>query len=67
MTDFTSEVAEVALAHINKDKTEAAYQRGDLFDKRRTLMAAWTEYCLSTDNDSKIVQLHKRSYHKSLN
>ncbi|HUB48930.1 MAG TPA: integrase arm-type DNA-binding domain-containing protein, partial [Acetobacteraceae bacterium] len=34
-TNFSREVAESALAHVLKDKTEAAYQRGDLFDKRR--------------------------------
>jgi integrase len=46
-TSFTREVAEAALAHSIKDKTEAAYQRGDLFDKRRSLMNDWTDYCLS--------------------
>lgn len=35
------EIAEAALAHVVKDKTEAAYQRGDLLEKRRRLMAAW--------------------------
>ena len=44
-TNHAREVAEVALAHTLKDKTEAAYQRGDLFDKRRRLMAEWERYC----------------------
>ena len=43
-TTFPREVAEAALAHVLKDKTEKAYQRGDLFEKRRRLMIAWAEY-----------------------
>lgn len=39
------EVAEAALAHQLKDKTERAYARSDLFDKRRELMALWSTYC----------------------
>lgn len=38
------ELAEAALAHKLKDKVEAAYQRGDLFEKRRLLMQAWADY-----------------------
>jgi integrase len=44
-TNFPNEVCEAALAHVVSDKTEAAYRRGDLFEKRRRLMAAWAEYC----------------------
>ncbi|MDF2235759.1 integrase arm-type DNA-binding domain-containing protein [Albimonas sp. CAU 1670] len=40
-TAFPREVIEAALAHRLKDKAEAAYARGDLFDKRRALMDAW--------------------------
>ena len=45
MTNFPREVAEMALAHVVKDQTEAAYRRGDLFEKRRKLMQAWAEQC----------------------
>jgi len=38
-TNFAGEVCEAALAHIVKDNTEAAYRRGDLFERRRELMA----------------------------
>ncbi|WP_175772805.1 tyrosine-type recombinase/integrase [Paraburkholderia phenazinium] len=41
---FPNEVVEMALAHAIKDKTEAAYRRGDLFEKRRALMQAWADY-----------------------
>jgi integrase len=44
-TEFPREVAEAALAHAIGDKVEAAYRRGDLFEKRRRLMDAWGTYC----------------------
>lgn len=44
-TAYPREVAELALAHVNKDKVEAAYQRGDLFAKRRRLMEDWATFC----------------------
>ena len=43
-TNIPREVAEEALAHVNANKVEAAYQRSDLFDKRRDLMNAWGAY-----------------------
>ena len=43
-TSFPNHVAEMALAHVIGDKVEAAYRRGDLFDKRRKLMNAWAAY-----------------------
>jgi integrase len=46
-TQHPRELAEAALAHTLKDKVEAAYRRGDLFDKRRTLMNDWAAYCAS--------------------
>ena len=44
-TGTPREVAEAALAHALADKTEAAYARGDLFEKRRRLMADWGTFC----------------------
>ena len=43
------EVAEAALAHQVKDKTEAAYARGDLLDRRRDLMDRWSRYLSGAD------------------
>lgn len=40
-TSYPSEVREMALAHAIGNDTEAAYRRGDLFDKRRNLMTEW--------------------------
>lgn len=44
-TSYAREVCEMALAHAIGDKAEAAYRRGDLFEKRRRLMAEWTKFC----------------------
>ncbi|WP_322095976.1 tyrosine-type recombinase/integrase [Pelagibius litoralis] len=46
-TSYPARLAEKALAHAVRDKTEAAYQRGDLFDRRRELMTAWETFCFS--------------------
>jgi integrase len=44
-TGFPAEVAEMALAHTVSDRVEAAYRRGDLFEKRRQLMEEWGRFC----------------------
>lgn len=43
-TNFPREVAEAALAHVVKDKAEAAYARSDVFEKRRKMMESWAGY-----------------------
>jgi len=45
VSNFPADVCEMALAHTIKNKVEAAYRRGDLFEKRRKLMEAWADYC----------------------
>jgi integrase len=45
LTSYPGELSEAALAHVVGDKVEAAYRRGDLFDKRRDMMAAWAAFC----------------------
>jgi integrase len=47
-TNFPSEVAQMALAHSVSDRVEAAYRRGDLFDKRRQLADEWARYCMES-------------------
>jgi integrase len=44
-TEFANEVVEMALAHSIGNKTETAYRRSDLFEKRRALMSAWGDSC----------------------
>jgi integrase len=59
-TAYPGDVVEMALAHAIGNKVEAAYRRGDLFEKRARLMADWARYCgtvhLSADN---VVELRK--------
>lgn len=54
-TAYPREVIEHALAHQLKDKAEAAYARGTLFDKRRSLMADWAQFC-----DTEITSIQPR-------
>ena len=58
-TNFTNEVCEAALAHVIGNKAEAAYRRGDLFDKRRKLMEAWAVYC-ATPKAGKVVAFRRK-------
>ena len=44
-TQHPGDVAEAALAHVVANKTEAAYRRGNLLEKRRQLMDDWAAYC----------------------
>jgi integrase len=44
-TGYAREVVEAALSHTIPDELERAYRRGDLFEKRTTLMADWAAYC----------------------
>ena len=45
------EVAEAALAHVVKNKVEAAYARSDLLDRRREVVEAWADYLASERRD----------------
>ena len=48
VSNFPSDVCEMALAHAIRNKVEAAYRRGDLFEKRRKLMDAWAGFVTAT-------------------
>jgi integrase len=56
-TNFPNEVLEMALAHAIGNRVEAAYRRGDLFEKRRRLMDAWAAYCEQGDVAAQIIPL----------
>ncbi|HEX5453384.1 MAG TPA: integrase arm-type DNA-binding domain-containing protein [Stellaceae bacterium] len=58
-TGFPAEVAEMALAHAVGDKVEAAYRRGDLFQKRRQLAEAWTKFCAAPAPAGKVVPMRR--------
>jgi len=59
--DFPSDVAEMALAHVVGSKVEAAYRRGDMFEKRRRLMDAWATFCTTEPVErDKVVPMQRR-------
>jgi integrase len=61
-TNYPREVCEMALAHTVSDKVEAAYRRGDLFERRQRLMADWAKFCersLAAESTSNLVTLGK--------
>jgi integrase len=62
-TRYPSEVAEMALAHAVGNAVEAAYRRGDLFERRRRLMAEWANYCgsLRSGTQNGVVVLRKQA------
>jgi integrase len=57
MTAYSHKVAEAALAHTVADKVEAAYRRGDLFEKRRRLMEDWAAFCARSESPGKVVPM----------
>jgi len=59
-TAYPGEVCEMALAHAISDKAEAAYRRGDLFEKRRRLMADWAKYCDTPKGGAQVVALSRK-------
>jgi integrase len=58
-TNYPADVAEMALAHTLRDKTEAAYRRGDLFEKRARLMTNWARYCSKLAAPAKVVAIRQ--------
>lgn len=60
-TNFPRELAEKALAHSVKNEVEAAYQRGDLFAKRRKLMDAWAAFATKGQPTGNVLDFKKRT------
>lgn len=60
-TNFQAEIAEAALGHMVGNKIEAAYRRGDFFEKRRRLMEAWAQFATAAPSDAVIVSLREAS------
>jgi len=59
-TSFAREVCEMALAHAIADQTEAAYRRGDLFDKRCRLMQEWAKFCDTAAAPGKVLSMKRK-------
>ena len=60
-TNIPREVAEAALAHTVRDKSEAAYARSDLFERRRKLMDTWAAHCTNLHAAGVVTTLRRRS------
>ena len=61
-TKYADEVSELALAHVNNDKTRAAYARDELIESRVRLMSEWGEYCLNGDQkEAKVININAGS------
>lgn len=59
-TNYPNEVAEMALAHAVGDKVEAAYRRGDLFEKRRRLMDDWAAFLAREERQAEVIDLQSK-------
>ncbi len=61
-TNHPRDVVEMALAHVIENKVEAAYRRGDLFEKRRLLMTEWAKFCAQDKRvvDTQVVPVQNR-------
>lgn len=59
-TNYPREAAEMALAHTIEDKVEAAYRRGDLFEKRRAMMAEWAKFLAQPAEAGKVVPMRRK-------
>jgi integrase len=57
-TNYPRDAAEMALAHAIGDKVEAAYRRGDLFEKRRRMMADWAKFCDVAEPPAGVIPIH---------
>jgi integrase len=60
-TNFSGEVSEMTLAHAVGDKVEAAYRRGDMFQKRVALMGQWARYCGQSAHAASVIPLRRKS------
>ncbi len=56
-TAYPNELVEMALAHTVSDKTEAAYRRGDMVEKRKRLMRDWSDYCAAPVAKGKVIPM----------
>ncbi|MBK1688900.1 tyrosine-type recombinase/integrase [Rubrivivax gelatinosus] len=59
-TTYPSDLAETALAHAIGNKVEAAYRRGDQFEKRRRMMADWAAFLAHVERSPEVVDLAER-------
>lgn len=58
-TSYPNEMAELALAHTIGDKVEAAYRRGDMFEKRRRMMEDWAAFCVKPEEKGAVIPMKR--------
>ena len=59
-TNYPRDVAEMALAHAIANKVEAAYRRGDMFEKRVLTMADWAQFLARVETTGKVIDLRSK-------
>jgi integrase len=59
-TTYPNEVCEMALAHAIGSKVEAAYRRGDMFDRRRAMMADWASFIAKIEGTAKVIDMQSK-------
>ena len=60
-TGYPGEMVEMALAHAIGNKVEAAYRRGDMFEKRRYMMKSWSDFCDTVIKAGKVTPLRGKT------
>lgn len=60
-TSYPGDMAEMALAHAIGNAVEAAYRRGDMFEKRRRMMEDWARFCATVQAKGAVIPLNKRA------
>ncbi|TSD90434.1 tyrosine-type recombinase/integrase [Mycobacterium sp. KBS0706] len=56
-TSYPEEIAEAALAHVIRDKAQAAYERGDKLERRRRMMKDWAAFCARPPAEGKVTPI----------
>lgn len=59
-TNYAGDLAEMALAHAISNRVEAAYRRGDMFEKRRAMMGAWATFVAHPEVKGEVVSINSR-------
>ncbi|MEO8154306.1 MAG: integrase arm-type DNA-binding domain-containing protein [Rhizobacter sp.] len=60
-TSYPSDMAEMALAHAVGSKVEAAYRRGDMFEKRRQMMDSWAKFCATVTPHGAVIPMKRKT------
>ena len=59
-TNYPRDLAEMALAHTITNKVEAAYRRGDMFEKRRRMMDEWAKFCDTVETKGDGIPINRK-------